>query len=91
MTMMIAFLMMTLTLASLKSVTNVFICLIADDVPYIWTSGRLCDFKGCEGRKDLEPKNLFGWFWSANREKISPTNQVSKKILLFHCEVTSLL
>ncbi|GBP38038.1 hypothetical protein EVAR_95163_1 [Eumeta japonica] len=47
-----------------------------NDVPYIWTSGRLCDFKGCEQRKDLEPKNIFGWFWSANREKISPTNQI---------------
>ncbi|CAH0557585.1 unnamed protein product [Brassicogethes aeneus] len=46
-----------------------------NDVPYIWTSGRLCDFKGCEGRTDLEPKNIFGWFWSANREKIYPTNQ----------------
>lgn len=48
---------------------------VSDDVPYIWTSGRLCDFKGCEGRSDLEPKNIFGWFWSANREKIFPTNQ----------------
>lgn len=47
-----------------------------DDVPYIWTSGRLCDFKGCENRVDLEPKNIFGWFWSANREKIQPTNSV---------------
>ncbi|CAG9784572.1 unnamed protein product [Diatraea saccharalis] len=47
-----------------------------NDVPYIWTSGRLCDFKGCESRKDLEPKNIFGWFWSANREKMAPTNQI---------------
>nr|QFS20851.1 C-type lectin 3 [Antheraea pernyi] len=47
-----------------------------NDVPYIWTSGRLCDFKGCESRRDLEPKNILGWFWSANREKISPTNQI---------------
>lgn len=48
----------------------------SDDVPYIWTSGRLCDFKGCEERRDLEPKNILGWFWSANREKITPTNRV---------------
>ncbi|XP_058806577.1 uncharacterized protein LOC131672983 [Phymastichus coffea] len=47
-----------------------------NDVPYIWTSGRVCDFKGCEGRRDLEPKNIFGWFWSANREKMAPTNQI---------------
>jgi hypothetical protein len=30
---------------------------------------------GCEGRKDLLPKNLNGWFWSANREKVQPTNR----------------
>lgn len=30
---------------------------------------------GCEGRKDLLPKNINGWFWSANREKIQPTNR----------------
>uniref|UniRef100_A0A182N8K6 C-type lectin domain-containing protein n=1 Tax=Anopheles dirus TaxID=7168 RepID=A0A182N8K6_9DIPT len=47
-----------------------------NDVPYIWTAGRLCDFKGCEGRPDLEPKNIYGWFWSNNREKIHPTNQI---------------
>lgn len=47
-----------------------------NDVPYIWTSGRLCDFKGCEGRTDLEPKNIFGWFWSNNREKIQATNKI---------------
>jgi len=46
-----------------------------NDVPYIWTSGRLCDFKGCENRPDLEPKNVLGWFWSASREKMAPTNQ----------------
>ncbi|KDR21328.1 hypothetical protein L798_03961 [Zootermopsis nevadensis] len=46
------------------------------DVPYIWTSGRLCDFKGCENRRDLEPKSVYGWFWSATRQKMAPTNQV---------------
>ncbi|KAF7996004.1 hypothetical protein HCN44_009042 [Aphidius gifuensis] len=47
-----------------------------NNVPYIWTSGRLCDFKGCENRPDLEPKALHGWFWSANREKIAPTSRI---------------
>ncbi|KAI5704340.1 hypothetical protein M8J75_004203 [Diaphorina citri] len=47
-----------------------------NDIPYIWTSGRLCDFKGCENRRDLEPKNIFGWFWSATRVKMAPTTQV---------------
>lgn len=43
-------------------------------MPYIWTSGRLCDFKGCENRRDLEPKAINGWFWSANRAKLAATN-----------------
>ncbi|KAK4879998.1 hypothetical protein RN001_008144 [Aquatica leii] len=54
----------------------IFRLIQSNDVPYIWTSGRLCDFKGCENRADLEPKNVYGWFWSANRAKISPTNQI---------------
>lgn len=45
-------------------------------MPFIWTSGRLCDFKGCENRPDLEPKNLFGWFWSATNKKIAKTDTV---------------
>jgi len=54
----------------------VFRLIQTNDVPYIWTAGRLCDFKGCEGRTDLEPKKIFGWFWSATREKIQPTNRI---------------
>ena len=51
-------------------VENVFkklqliVCL--GNVPYFWTSGRLCDFDGCD-RPDFFPKNLNGWFWSANQ------------------------
>lgn len=52
--------------------------LISDNVSYIWSSGRLCDFKGCENRTDLEPKNIYGWFWSGTRQKIEPTNQIPK-------------
>lgn len=55
---------------------NVLDSFLLDDVPYIWTSGRLCDFKGCENRPDLEPKNIYGWFWSATRVKIAPTNKI---------------
>ena len=36
------------------------------NVPYFWTSGRLCDFDGCD-RPDFFPKNINGWFWSANQ------------------------
>jgi hypothetical protein len=35
-------------------------------VPFIWTSGRLCDFAGCD-REEFFPKNINGWFWSANQ------------------------
>ncbi|XP_067007071.1 uncharacterized protein slf [Anabrus simplex] len=54
----------------------IFRLIQSEDVPYIWTSGRLCDFKGCENRRDLEPKSVYGWFWSATRQKMAPTNQV---------------
>uniref|UniRef100_A0A182U451 C-type lectin domain-containing protein n=1 Tax=Anopheles melas TaxID=34690 RepID=A0A182U451_9DIPT len=39
---------------------------------YIWTSGRLCDFKGCD-RPDLQPTNINGWFWTAELQKLAPT------------------
>lgn len=47
-----------------------------NDIPFIWTSGRLCDFKGCENRADLEPKKLHGWFWSATRGKMTQTDKI---------------
>ena len=42
-------------------------------VKYIWTSGRLCNFDGCD-RPDFEPKNINGWFWSANQARLAPSN-----------------
>jgi len=47
------------------------------NIPYIWTSGRLCDFAGCDNG-DLYPKNINGWFWSATRGKIAATNRIPK-------------
>jgi len=44
-----------------------------NDLPYIWTSGRLCNFKGCD-REDLQPTNVNGWFWSGSGVKMAPTN-----------------
>jgi len=38
----------------------------ANDMPWIWTSGRLCDFEGCEARQDLQPIPVKGWFWSGS-------------------------
>jgi len=42
-------------------------------VKYIWTSGRLCNFDGCD-RPDFFPKNINGWFWSANQARLNPSN-----------------
>lgn len=44
-----------------------------DDLAYIWTSGRLCNFKGCD-RNDLQPIEVNGWFWSGSGVKMAPTN-----------------
>ena len=43
------------------------------DLPYVWTSGRLCNFKGCD-REDLQPVAVNGWFWSGSGVKMAPTN-----------------
>lgn len=40
--------------------------LAANDIPWIWTSGRLCDFDGCDQRPDLQPIETRGWFWSGS-------------------------
>lgn len=44
------------------------------NVRYIWTSGRKCNFAGCD-RPDLQPPNINGWFWSGSGAKIGPTTQ----------------
>lgn len=44
-----------------------------NDLPYTWTSGRLCDFKGCD-RPDLQPLSVNGWFWTGSNKKLPPTN-----------------
>lgn len=44
------------------------------NVRYIWTSGRKCNFNGCD-RPDLQPPNVNGWFWSGSGAKIGPTTQ----------------
>ncbi|KAL7641544.1 UNVERIFIED_CONTAM: hypothetical protein RMT77_007417 [Armadillidium vulgare] len=46
------------------------------NITYIWTSGRLCDFKGCDERQDLKPLSVNGWFWSNTNTKMAPTNQI---------------
>ncbi|CAG7719448.1 unnamed protein product [Allacma fusca] len=45
---------------------------------YSWTSGRLCDFgEKCSSRKDLQPPEINGWFWSGSGLKMRPTNEHS--------------
>nr|CAD7405211.1 unnamed protein product [Timema cristinae] len=47
--------------------------IVEGNVKYIWTSGRLCDFKGCD-RPDLQPIHINGWFWTSELKKLAPTN-----------------
>lgn len=44
------------------------------NIRFIWTSGRKCNFAGCD-RPDLQPPNENGWFWSGSGSKIGPTSQ----------------
>jgi len=46
------------------------------NVPYFWTSGRLCDFDGCD-RPDFFPKNINGWFWSSNQVRLASTTSTT--------------
>jgi len=47
------------------------------NLTYTWTSGRLCDFDGCD-RPDLQPISVKGWFWTGSNKKIAPTNQINE-------------
>merc|ERR1719350_611203 len=46
----------------------------SEDIPYIWTGGRKCNFKGCD-RKDLMPTIINGWFWAPTNKKIPAKNK----------------
>jgi hypothetical protein len=51
----------------------------AHNVKYSWTSGRLCDFgEKCTSRKDLQPLEINGWFWSGSGQRMRPTNENSE-------------
>jgi len=47
-----------------------------NNVKYIWTSGRKCNFDGCD-RADLMPHIVNGWFWSGSNARIPATNSTS--------------
>ena len=40
-----------------------------DDIHYIWTGGRKCNFNGCD-RKDLQPTIENGWYWAPTGKRI---------------------
>jgi len=46
------------------------------NVNSLWTSGRLCNFHGCDA-PHLQPKHINGWFWSGSGARMGPTNQTS--------------
>lgn len=41
---------------------------------FTWTSGRLCDFKGCDADY-LQPIRVNGWFWSGSGARIAAKGQ----------------
>jgi len=43
------------------------------NVPFFWTSGRKCNFDGCD-KPEFFPKLVNGWFWSANQVKMPPSD-----------------
>ena len=40
-----------------------------NDIPYIWTGGRKCNFSGCD-REDLQPAIENGWYWAPTGTRI---------------------
>jgi len=46
------------------------------NVKYIWTSGRKCNFDGCD-RPDLQPTIVNGWFFSGSNARIPATNSTA--------------
>lgn len=47
--------------------------LLNQNIHSVWTSGRLCNFVGCDA-PHLQPRNINGWFWSGSGARIAPTN-----------------
>nr|CAD7200666.1 unnamed protein product [Timema douglasi] len=48
------------------------IAIISGHQKYAWTSGRKCNFAGCD-RPDLKPVDVYGWFWVGSLSKLPPT------------------
>lgn len=50
-----------------------------EDLHYIWTGGRKCNFKGCD-RKDFQPIIENGWYWAPTGKRIPAPKRCG------HCE-----
>ena len=53
-----------------------------NDISYIWTGGRKCNFRGCD-RPDLQPAIENGWYWAPTGKRIPPPGQKSIDIKFF--------
>ena len=51
----------------------------SEDISYIWTGGRKCNFAGCE-RGDLQPAIENGWYWAPTGVRLAPPGRCS------HCQ-----
>jgi len=68
----------TISMETSDEIKTVKLLMKQANVKYVWTSGRLCDFKGCDDREDLKPLSINGWFWSGSGAKLRPTNEKSE-------------
>lgn len=50
--------------------------LIKGGIRYTWTSGRKCNFDGCD-RQDLQPVIVNGWFWAGSGARLGPSDRRS--------------
>lgn len=48
-------------------------------IPYIWTSGHVCDFPNCNQKHEMYPPKINGWFWVSNMERIPATDKIAQK------------
>jgi len=42
-------------------------------IRFFWTSGRKCNFPGCD-REDLQPPIVNGWFWAGSDVRLGSRN-----------------
>merc|ERR1719500_193471 len=68
------FCMDSISITSLEENAWVADIIRKEDIPYIWTGGRKCNFSGCE-RADLQPAIVNGWYWAPTGKRIPAPRQ----------------